>query len=912
MTKIYQKALNTLLETYDIDIKKGLTQEQVTSQRERYGKNILEENDGKSAIEILVEKLNNIIVYLLGFAMMLSAAMGEWIEAGAVFLALLISVLTGFFVELKAQKSVNALQNMVNTHVSVLRDGREIEIESSELVPGDVLVLHTGDAIAADGRLVTSNNLAVIESALTGESEAVDKDADAILDQDVPIGDRINMIFSGSSVTRGQGLALVTDTGMNTEVGKISDMMSGHQSSETPLDREIAKLGKSLILLAVLAAILVVIVGLINGQRLTDILPIAIILAVAAIPEAMPAVQTITLANGMKTMASHQALVKTLSAVETLGSTSVIASDKTGTLTENQMMVGIISTPTGDYQVSGSGYQPEGEITKDDYQYDIDIDQTFVTSQDKEDSSEESRLKAILLHAFLSSNARLEVSDDASDEYSIKGDPTDGALKVLGYKGNLTPDKIEQYGFKKLNEIPFDSKHKYMAVSYQWPNNRVQFILKGAPDVLLSLVEEKADKKQFWQDKIEQIAEKGMRSLALASTFVSAEDRSAMTEDLPKWLSDHCQELEIEGLFGIVDPPRKDVAESIQQTQQAGINIKMITGDHPKTASMIAKEIGIKNWDHTMTGAEIDQEHDQAGFIDRVHDTAVFARVSPENKWQLVNALQKHGDIVAMTGDGVNDAPALNGSDIGVAMGIRGTEVAKEASDMILTDDRFSTIVEAVREGRIIFENIKKYVSFLFACNMVEISAILFTIMFLLPMPIQPLHILWLNLLIDIGPAIALAYETAEEDIMKRPPRDSQNGLVTTNFLSRIILSGIIIGLAAFGLFYYLHIVTQRPLVYAQTATFSFMTVAQLGHIFNVRRQNGFGLDRSLLTNKRLVLALIFSLLMQMMAVYLPFFNNVLGTTPLRVDTVLLLSIVSVGVTAFIYLMNHLIQKIIH
>ncbi|MFU2163969.1 cation-translocating P-type ATPase [Streptococcus pluranimalium] len=907
MAKNYQKKLAIILQSYSVDTEQGLTQKQVKKQRHRFGKNILEEGQSKSVLSILLENLNNIIVYLLGFAMLLSAFMSEWIEAGAVFLALLISVLTGFFVELKAQKSVDALQNMVNTQVTVLRDGNETEIESSELVPGDIMILHTGDAIAADGRLIESNNLAVIESALTGESEAVDKDSDKTFDEEVSIGDRLNMVFSGTAVTRGEGRAVVTDIGMKTEVGKISDLMSGKQSSETPLDKEIAKLGKSLIILAFVAAVLVIIVGLINGQQFSDILHVAIILAVAAIPEAMPAVQTITLSNGMKTMARHQALVKTLSAVETLGSTSVIASDKTGTLTENQMMVHTISMSSGDYQVTGSGYKPEGEITKEDQNYDLRIDQSFVDAYDETNSSEETSLKALLLKAFLSSNARLEVSED--DDYIIKGDPTDGAIKVLGYKGDLTPEKIDQYGFEKCNEIPFDSDNKYMAVCYKWPDGSHQFLLKGAPDVLLDMVNVTDEQTAFWIDKIESIAEKGMRSLALASHFVSKEDVSLITEDMAKWLSEKSQQLEMIALFGIVDPPRKDVAESIKQTQKAGINIKMITGDHPKTASMIAKEIGIEHWENTMTGAEIDQEHDQEGFINRVHDTAVFARVSPENKLQLVKALQDHGDIVAMTGDGVNDAPALNGSDIGVAMGIRGTEVAKEASDMILTDDRFSTIVDAVREGRIIFENIKKYVSFLFACNMVEISAILMTIIFLLPMPIQPLHILWLNLLIDVGPAIALAYETAEDDVMSRPPRDANSGLVNAKFLSTIISSGIMIGLSAFGLFYYLHVLSKQDLAYAQTATFTFMTVAQLGHIFNVRRQKGFGLDKTLFKNKLLVIAIAFSLLMQMLAVYLPFFNNVLGTSPLSLNTLLLIMVVSMIITGLVYVISRIIRQ---
>lgn len=911
MAKNYQIPLDDILKKYDVDKSKGLSQEQVQASRKKYGQNVLEESKGQSKWEILLENLNNIIVYLLGFAMILSGVMGDWIEAGAVFLALLISVLTGFFVELKAQKSVDALKDMVNTHVTVLRDGHETEIESSELVPGDIMVIGTGDAIAADGRLLSTNNLAVIESALTGESEAVDKDADAQLDEEVPVGDRLNMVFSGTAATRGQGLAIVTETGMKTEVGKISDLMSGEQQSETPLDREIEKLGKTLIGVAFVAAALVIIIGMLNGQGFSDILHIAIILAVAAIPEAMPAVQTITLSNGMKTMSKHRALVKTLSAVETLGSTSVIASDKTGTLTENQMMVeSIITREDKHYHVTGSGYTPKGQVVKDDTALDLVLDKTFVeTDYLTTNQEEKAQLQSLILNAFLSSNARLE-QEENSGNYQIKGDPTDGALKVLGHKlGLKTKAAKKELGIKKHGEIPFESKNKYMAAFFELADGSYQFILKGAPDVVMGLLDLSADAKRFWEQKNTQITENGMRCIALATKSLPASAKEQLLDDMVAWLSKNSQDLHLQGLFGIVDPPRQDVAESIAQTQSAGITVKMITGDHPKTASMIAKEIGIKNWDKTMTGQEIDAEHGESGFIDRVNETAVFARVSPENKLQLVKALQKHGEVVAMTGDGVNDAPALNGSDIGVAMGIRGTEVAKEASDMILTDDRFSTIVEAVREGRIIFENIKKYVSFLFACNMVEIISILFTIVFFLPMPIQPLHILWLNLLIDIGPAIALAYEAAEDDVMTKPPRNPKSGLVNKKFLTEIILNGTVIGLGAFAVFYYFYVMKDFDLAHAQTATFTYMTIAQLLHIFNVRKTKQFGLEKTFFKNRLLLFAMGASLLLQVAAVYLPFFNQVLSTVPLAGSTLLIILGFALVITLVVYLIRKIYQK---
>lgn len=919
---IYQKKLQEVIDELETSKTEGLSDQEVSERLETYGENKLQESDSKSKWEILLDNLNNIIVYLLAVAAIISIAMGDWIEAIAVMLAVLISVLTGYFVETKAQKSVEALQNMVNTSVHVIRNGEEIEIDSSQLVPGDVMVLGEGDAIAADGRLLTSNNFAVMEASLTGESEAVDKDPDATYDEEESIGDRLNMVFSGTAVTRGKAQVIVTGTGMETEVGRISEMMTGEKDMQTPLDKEVDQLGKALIVVAFIAAALVVAIGLFNGNPPSEILHIAVILAVAAIPEAMPAVQTITLSNGMQTMAKHQALVKTLSAVETLGATSIIASDKTGTLTENQMMVeSIIIKNDVQYEVSGSGYTPEGDITKDAEKVTFDID----SIEDVDDLSDN---KAVLLKlitdGYLSSDARLierdqlddeeaaELEDDAEEEdnqdpYTIKGDPTDGALTVLGHKVGLSPQWEKDNDYKLVQEIPFDSEKKYMAALYQFPNNTHRLIVKGAMNVVLDLVATENGEEDFWKEKNDDLTADGNRVIALASyTLKDQGDADKVADDMEAWLDNNTDKLTMDGLFGIIDPPRQDVKDAIAQTQAAGIQVKMITGDHPRTASVIARDIGIENHENTMTGKELDAIHEDKDFIDKIRDVAVFARVSPENKLQIVQAFQDSGDVVAMTGDGVNDAPALNGADIGVAMGIRGTEVAKEASDMILTDDAFGTIVDAVREGRIIFENIKKYISFLFACNMVEIVAILTTIVFMLPMPIQPLHILFLNLLVDIGPAIALAYEKAESNVMEHPPRNPESGLVNKTFLSRIIISGVIIGLGAFGVFYLFHNIFGMSLIYAQTATFTYMAVAQLFHILNVRRLNGFGLDKTFFQNKLLLAAIAFSVVLQLMVVYVPFLNNVFGTEPLTLATWGIILAIVLIVTIIVYLMKKL------
>lgn len=903
MSEIYQRDLTEIIEEFDTSSKKGLSESQVEANREEYGENQLDESETKSKWEIFLENLNNIIVYLLGVAAIISVIMGDWIEAVAILLAVLISVLTGYFVELRAQQSVEALQSMVDTKARVRRNGEEIEIDSVDLVPGDILILSEGDAISADGRLISANNFAVMEAALTGESESVDKDPDAEYEDKEAIGDRLNMIFSGTAVTRGKAEAIVTGTGMETEVGRISEMLDEEQDKETPLDKEIDQLGKALIVVAFAAAALVLIIGIINGQEVAEMLHIAVILAVAAIPEAMPAVQTITLSNGMNTMAEHEALVKTLSAVETLGSTSIIASDKTGTLTENQMMVEQLIIKRDEiYDVTGSGYEPSGTIEYDGVEVNLSADS--IHSMDDLNENDQVLLK-LITNGFLSSDAKLvkaDADDEDSKEYNIKGDPTDGALTVLGHKIGYSPEFLDDEGFEMLAEIPFDSDKKYMTTLHKLPSGKFRFIMKGALDVVAKYVDIDKDATNFWREKNDILSENGNRVIGLASyTFEDESVADNIKDDIDGWFDENHSQLDIDGLFGIMDPPRKDVADSIHQTQEAGITVKMITGDHPQTASVIAKEIGINNYENTMTGQEIDESHEDDDFLERITETAVFARVSPENKLQIVRAFQEDGQVVAMTGDGVNDAPALNGADIGVAMGIRGTEVAKEASDMILTDDRYSTIVDAVREGRIIFENIKKYVSFLFTCNMVEIVSILFTIVFLLPMPIQPLHILFLNLLIDIGPAIALAYEDAEDDVMSQPPRDPESGLVNRKFLSRIITSGIIIGLGAFAVFFFFHTFTDVSLEFAQTATFTYMAIAQLMHIFNVRKMAGFGFDASFFHNKILVGAMLLSVALQLIAVYTPFMNNVLGTEPLTLIAWGIILLVAVTATFLVH-----------
>ncbi|MFD2389220.1 cation-translocating P-type ATPase [Enterococcus gallinarum] len=859
MENFYQRTPTETLEYFHSDQTKGLSKQGAKEALDTYGENTIQQQESTSPWKLLWHNLNNLIVYLLLAAALLSFAMGETIEGIAVLIAVVIAVMTGFVTELRAQKSIDSLQEMIYTTAKVIRDGQVMEVESAAIVPGDILVLAEGDAIAADARLLESRNLACIESALTGESEAVEKNAEEQYDEDVPLGDRRNVVFAGTAVTRGNGYAVVTATGMKTEVGKISDMLTGNKSAKTPLDIELDKLGKAIIIAALFAAVTVLIAGLLTDQPLVEMLHISIILAVAAIPEAMPAVSTITLSRGMRIMAEHKALVKTLSAVETLGATSIIASDKTGTLTENQMTIAEIILSNGEqYTVTGKGYEPTGSFHKEGQEISV---------------NEEPALQAMIENGALCTSASLKETDG---QFEVLGDPTDGAFVVLGKKEGIDRQTLMDQGIEKIAELPFDSENKFMITVYE--KEQRTLIMKGAPDVLIEKAAVDRSVKEQLNDINHTLASNGQRVIAVAqiSNYQGGLSESELTESLDN--------IEIQGFVGIIDPPRTDVKEAVKIAQEAGIRVKMITGDHPQTASMIAQEIGLIDFDKTMTGKEIDALAGKEEFNERIKEVAVFARVSPENKLQLVKALREEGEIVSMTGDGVNDAPALNGADIGIAMGIRGTEVAKESSDMILTDDRFGTIVDAIKEGRIIFDNIKKYVSFLFSCNMVEIVTIFLSVIFLLPMPIQPLHILFLNLVIDIAPAMALAFEPAEEDLMKRQPRSKEDSLVNKRFLGRIILSGIVIGLTAFGFFSFL-IQTNHELAYAQTATFTFMAIAQLMHIFNVRKQSGFGLDKSFFKNKALIGALILSIGLQLSAVYLPFMNELLGTSPLQAGT---------------------------
>ena len=615
------------------------------------------------------------------------------------------------------------------------------------------------------------------------------------------------------------------------------------------------------------------------------IVKIGIILAIAAVPEALPAVSTITLAIGMKTMASHNALVKSLPAVETLGSTTVICTDKTGTLTENQMTVKEIHLVSGEaYDVEGSGYEPNGQIVQNDVKVNLD---------------EDSELKAFIEGAVLSSNATLS---EEENQYKVIGDPTEGGLVVLGKKVSVERNVMEQEGYVRIGEIPFSSKEKFMSTVYEIDGEEKRLYVKGAPDILIEMVNGDEEFSNAMSAINESLAEKGMRVLAIGEVRDYQGDGSedAMRKAIKEGIK-------LLGFAAISDPPREDVKQAVKEAQEAGIRVIMITGDHPKTASIIADQIEMDYSNEVITGREMDEMSDEE-LAEKIRHTSVFARVSPKNKLQIVMSLNINKEVTAMTGDGVNDAPALNGADIGIAMGIRGTEVAKDASDMILTDDRFSTIVDAVKEGRAIFDNIEKFVYFLFSCNVVEILAVFITIILGLPMPILALQILWLNLVVDVLPAMSLAWEPAESDIMKRKPRNPEKAIVTRRFLFKVLGNGTLIGLGAIFVFIY-GLDNGYSIDAARTMAFSTMAFGQLFHIFNVRSKNSFGLKKSMFKNPYLIGALLISFGLQILVVYLPFLNDVMGTVALDTYKWLIIIIGSIIPTVIIQLSRIVLQK---
>jgi Ca2+-transporting ATPase len=833
----------------------GLSNLEAARRLAQYGPNALQAAPRVSPWSLLAAQFKNVLILILLAATALSALLGHGVEAIAITVIVLFAVLLGFVQEYRAERAMAALRAMAAPTATALRDGEDAEIPAEHLVPGDVILLAVGDRVPADGRLLEAASLAVQEAALTGESVPVTKHTAVLADPQLPLGDRRNMVFAGTSVATGRGRALVTGTGMATEFGRIAQMLQTVETGKTPLQVNLDKLGAQLARAALVVVLIIVGLGLARGQPFIEMLVFGIALAVAVVPEALPAVVTISLALGVQRLVKRHALMRRLAAVETLGSTSVICSDKTGTLTRDQMTVRRVWLDGEWIEVSGSGYDPQGEFRR--------------AGASVEPSP---ALRELLTAAALCSDARAVQGEDG--RWTVKGDPTEGALVVAAAKAGLHKPALD-LRFPRVDEVPFDADTKRMTTLHTIDGRSVAYV-KGAPEVIVAACTMDDAGRAAALGAARAMAEQALRVLALARRLDA--QRDAVQDGLT-----------LLGLVGMIDPPRPEAKAAVEACERAGIRVVMITGDHPQTAAAVARELGLLGAAGdgvVLTGAELDAM-DDATFAREVGRIAVLARVSPAHKLRAVQALQASGQVVAMTGDGVNDAPALKRADIGVAMGITGTDVAKEAAAMTLTDDNFASIVAAVEEGRGIFGNIKKYLMFLLSSNIGEIGLMAGTALLGLPLPLTAVQILYVNLATDGLPALALAVDPPERDLMQRPPRDPRTGIFTRTVVTLMLIAGAWSTLANLGLFAWA-LQSGRDAAHAMTMAFVSLVLIQFFNAYSFRSDRLSALHRPF-ANTWLNLAIGWELLLLAAVVYVPFLQGPFSTYSLTIEDALLI-----------------------
>ncbi|MDI6690336.1 MAG: cation-translocating P-type ATPase [Candidatus Bathyarchaeota archaeon] len=856
------KALNTK--------ENGLSQEEVQKRLQEYGPNELKREKRKSPIMLFLEQFADILIIILLIATGLSILLGEVYDAIIIFAIVIASAALGFVEEYRSEKALEALKKMTAPTALVLRDGKEVKVQASEIVPGDIILLYTGDKIPADGRLIEAINLKIDEAPLTGESTPVNKDINP-LPETTGLPDRANMVFTGTAIVYGRGKAAVTATGMNTEFGKIAKMVQVTEEEETPLEKRMASVGKWLGILCVAVCLLVATVGiLVKGGDILHMIMWGVSLAVAAVPEALPAIVTGALAVGVYRMAKVNSIIRKLPAVETLGCTSVICSDKTGTMTKGEMTVQRIYVNDKLIKVSGVGYEPEGE---------------FFIEDKKIDLAKEEELVPLLKIATLCNDAKLEKT---GDRWTIKGDPTEGALIVAAAKAGLWKEELEKET-PRIGEVPFSSERKRMTTIHLSSGKRKIAFMKGAPEIILArctkILKDGKVRKITEDDKTrilginEAMAKQALRNLGFAL--------KELPESTAKFDETIENDLTFVGIMGMIDPPREEVKDAIYICRNAGIRVVMVTGDHKLTAIAVAKELNLLGENEeegkVLTGEEMDKISDEQ-LIEMVENVVIYARVSPEHKMRIVKAWKARGHVVAMTGDGVNDAPALKLSDIGVAMGITGTEVTKEASDMVLADDNFASIVKAVKEGREIYDNIKKYLTYLLRCNIMEIL-VMFIVMITCPpytfelkeglvppaIALTTIQILWVNLTTDGLPAIALGIDPGDPDLMERKPRDPKESVFTRDV--KIYLTAIPILMTAlliFGYYMFHPWESEHQLMEARTQLFAAMVLMELVNAISARSLKHTIFKVGVFKNKFLWLAILSSLGLQLIVLYTP------------------------------------------
>jgi len=841
----------------DVDPAQGLSAADAERRLAKQGPNRLSEIPPRPAWLRLLDQFKGVLILILAVAAVVAYFVGDLTDTIVILVVVVFNALLGFYQEHRAEQSLGALKKMLALKARVRRDGAKQEIDAADLVPGDLVVLEAGDKTPADGRLCVAKALQIDEAALTGESEPVEKHAgDA--DEAAPLAERGNMSFMNTVVTRGRGEMLVTATGMDTEMGRIAGMMRDAPEGMTPLQRQLDRLGKRLALIAAVVVALIFTLTLLQGQPLAAAALTAITLAVAAIPEGLPAVVTLTLALGMRRMAAQRAIVKRLAAVETLGCTTVICSDKTGTLTLNQMTARAVWAGGRTFAVSGGGYGGEGEI--------MGADEAAEAAPD---------LSFLLVPAAVCNDSRVS-------EGQLIGDPTEGALVALAHKGGIDVEDARGR-LPRVAEIGFDSARKYMATFHR-DGGEVRLFVKGASEVLLPMCstvhspdgERPLDGEAHarLERELDAMARSGLRVLAVASRTLPAEAFDPASDPEPQVV-----QLCLQGLIGIKDPARSEARDAIALCRAAGIQVKMITGDHKATAKAVARELSLEG--EALGGGDLDRM-DDAELARRIPEVGVFARVAPEHKVKLVRALKQSGHVVAMTGDGVNDAPALKNADIGVAMGITGTEVSKEAAAMILTDDNFASIVQAVEEGRTIYANIVKFVRFQLATNIGALATVLAAVLLGWPVPFNPIQILWVNIIMDGPPAMALGVDPARPGIMNEPPRRPGAEILTLRRLANLMFLAAVMMAGTLGVYYYARETGDQ--LHAATLTFTTFVLFQFFNVFNARAESGSAFSRHFFSNRALWLALFGVIALQVTAIYWPPAQAVFKTTALSLE----------------------------
>ena len=891
-------ALNSIdvLQELKVPVDKGLTSEEAQKRLEKYGPNELVEKKRTTFWQMLWGQINSFVIWLLIAAAAISALLGDWVEAGAILLIVILNAIMGIVQESRAEESLAALKKLASPEAQVLRDGHRISIPAPKLVPGDIIFIETGNYIPADVRLLDAVNLSIDEASLTGESVPAKKNAESALESDIPIGDRENSAFMGTLVTYGRGKGVVTSTGMNTQLGLIATMLQTVEEEQTPLMKRLDQLGKTLGIGAIIVCLLVFLIGVIRLfaapgelslsdpatiQEMVNLFMIAVSLAIAAVPEGLPAVVTISLAGGMREMVSRHALIRKLASVETLGSVTVICSDKTGTLTQNQMTVTRLWVDGKFITVTGSGYEPTGD---------------FLIDGQKVDMKDYQAARTALWVGSLNNDAQLEPSGESEGKvtYRIVGDPTEGSILVAAHKAGASARSLNN-AYPREQEIPFDSERKRMVTIHGLDDPADEDIspfshldkskwhiitVKGAPDVVLQLCNYRStldNNKEPLTDALRQeilaandaMTGDALRVLGVAYRLVSQMPDEITADELEK-------DLVFIGLIGMIDPARVEVKPALQEATVAGIRTVMITGDYPNTARAIAEEIGLMRPGHkVLTGADI-QNVSPEDMREVVKVTDVYARVSPEHKMKIVEALRANSEVVAMTGDGVNDAPAIKLADIGVAMGITGTDVAKETADMVLTDDNYASIVSAVEQGRIIYSNIRKFVYYLVSCNMAEIMIIFLATLFGWPPVLTAIQLLWLNLVTDGAPALALGSEKGDPDIMLYPPRPTNEPII-----NKFMLKGIIVQTVAITSATLLAFTIGRNtghLELGETMAFVTLSVSELLRAFTARSEY-YPLHKiGIFTNRGMNWAVLASLALIAAVVYVPFLQPIFNT----------------------------------